>query len=83
MRTLWIHRSVEILQGMITCHIHSPSLASGQEIIQEWAFIQKEMNNILLPITMELKSLKQIDNYTSNAIHPKKGSWYKSILGYN
>ena len=47
MRTLWMHRAMEILQNKISNHIFNPSHARRSEIIQDWKNIQTEFTDII------------------------------------
>ena len=47
MRSLWLHRTVEILQNKIHNHIFNPSPYSRHEILQDWRKIQFEFRDII------------------------------------
>jgi len=58
MRTFWIHRDVEILQGFMTRYLYSSRFCNKDRVDIQWQWnkIQKDMNEILKEMDIEVKS---------------------------
>ena len=58
MRQLWIHRDVEILQGMMTKYLYSSRFLTKDrvDITWEWNNIKKEMDEVLREMDAEAAS---------------------------
>jgi len=70
MRQLWVHRCVEILQGQIQQHVHSPSIASGTAIRNNWIKIQQDMKEVFIEMEKDI-----IDNAREkHALQDKKST---------
>jgi hypothetical protein len=69
MRTLWVHRSVEMLQNRMTIYLHSVRRGAcpvaRHEISQEWNKIKKEMDEILTEMDREAKTISRPQVYAT------------------
>ena len=58
MRTLWLHKSMEVLQNKISNHIFNPSHGRRHEIVQDWKNIQTEFTDIINTMDTIVESYK-------------------------